>query len=313
MFTNDLQLNLIDLCHSYGIGGAPKTLCPLSERAEDDWSWFINATRLTSPAELLLRHLASRGDLKLQYSLDLIESQRELGIRARCVVLNWLLFHGMLEIGIRSGVIGQELPESFVNSAKQEFSVVQERFWTEVDLTLLSELQRRLSGGVTRQIDATPEARDLFQRFVILNSSIRSDPSLGLISDFTKIDFSSYRAELHDALEAPSNFVATFTTLSPEKNNVKRVLLGLSRCFYFFPELFNLIEVAGQANPYLAESIRSYNRYWTDLLSSETGEKTLSTVFDAFERWAVNAADEESREEIRSMRNVIWTFQLQYA
>jgi hypothetical protein len=225
--------------------------------------------------------------------------------------LYWLLFYGMLEIGIRSGMLRSELPRTFLSSAKQEFEATTEYFWTGLDLPLLSEVQRRIFGGETRQIEEGSQAHYLFQRFVILNSSIRSDPYLGILSEFTKFDFISFRTELEHALESPSNYLAIFKT--PSETMVKRVLLGVSRSFYFLPELFNLIEVAGETNPYIAESIRSYNRHWTDLLSSATGEWTVATILDAFEKWARKAKDPESLKEIEAVRTATSKFQLQIA
>jgi hypothetical protein len=206
-----------------------------------------------------------------------------------------------------------QLPENFAGAILNELQVASEDFWSKVDLPLVSELQRRVSGSGVREIEPGEQAWKLFGRFLVLNSSIRTDPYLQFLCDVTKQEFREYEGHFNEIFASPQIFSERLAHQAWSGLAIERVSVGVCRSFYFLRELLALLEDAREHHPYMADSIRSYNRYWTDLLSSETGQRAASFILDSFERWAQEANDSDALDDIRGLRRAVSQFQFSYA
>lgn len=311
MMKLDRKMALLDLCHLYGASRAPRVLSVLAQEAEDDLLWFLENSEIPSPGDFLVTKAVSRGDLVLQYTLDNIEEQEAHGHRARRLVVNWFLFCGILEIGLQADVFPLELPDTFSEVLLKELEVAPQGFWNDLGLPLLSELQRRLSGYPVREVESGPELLSLFSRFLILNSSLRSDLDMTYLFEVTKLEGNDDERALKDALQSPQTLANRLPEFSI-RNKTDRLLVGICSTFNHLRELFALIEDAGENYPYLADSIRSYNRYWTDLLLPTTGLETASIVLNSFQKWADEADDEEAHRDIEEIRRFISQPQLKH-
>jgi hypothetical protein len=307
MNSDVLHLNLIQLCHNYGASKAACAVTPLHVRAQYDWEWLKEEKRLSSPVELLIRYRAIDGPLLLHQSLDAIEAERDLGLRARNVLLNWVRFFGMIETGIRGGAIELDLPQNFVETAQEEFQEVPQGFFEELGLPLLTEFRRRLFEGTTRGIEADTLSYELFEQFMTLDASVRIDPYLANLAVLTKFKAdSSYRSELRNILKSPDTLVKWFAELNSNNSLLDRALPAVFRSFHFMREVFWLLKEALETNhPFLADSIRSYNMYWTNLFSSTTGLQTLEIIFSSFEGWTYEVRDNEELKDIQFMKKVV--------
>lgn len=311
------RLNLVQLCLSYGVSNASSTIVQLAEPTRADWNRLHRTSEIMGivPPELLVKYLAEPGPLCLQRTLDQIESEPSCGVAGRNILLNWIRFYGILEIGIQSGVVHLPLPDDFSDSIHEEFQGLTERTFELLELPLLAEFNRRLREEVTRRTESTDQSSGMFQDFIILEASMRADPYLPNLARLTRVEVDDEAEMLNEAeqiLKFPTTLVTWHITKDADTSQLRQVLPALFRAFYFLRELLNLIDTSKEMNlPYLASSVRSYNKYWTDLLWTHAGEQLLECVLSHFESWAQDAGDGVALDDIRSLREMIHTFPLE--
>jgi hypothetical protein len=304
---------LIDLVHEYGASHAASEVTPLTQEKAGELEWLFNTTGLRNPGKLLVQYGTSRSTLNLHYSLNNIEDVPNLGTRARGIIVNWILFYGILELGIRSNILALQLPTTFSAAALQDLDIVDETYWYKLELPLLAELHRRFVGRGVREVEPGERARDLFCRFLLLNSSIRVDPYLQSLHEITRQEPDQFLGNLREIFASPQYFCERISLSSTEIVRGDHLVLSLCRGLFFIRELFDLLEEARESHPFIAESMRWYASHWTDLLSFDTGEKAVALILDSYESWARNANDADAIREIEHLRLTMSQFLPAYA
>ena len=140
---------------------------------------------------------------------------------------------------------------------------------------------------------------------------LSTEASLAFLFEVENISSSDIFPQVREVLSSPELFAKSLTKPLETLEPVERILLGISRTIILLRELFDLLHDTQEINPLLADSIRSYFRYWTDNLSSVTGMRVKSSLLAAFENWALEAKDEEALKQVKTLHKMVYEFERQ--
>lgn len=248
-----------------GMSPAPKSMLP-SRRSEPRLSDGWNVLKDMGSSEIVS---------KMRYAgkTDLMSATYE-------AALDWLRFYSLLELACLAQMIPKNLPQTFIDAAKEELQVGNIGSYAEAGFALAGMFQLRLHGEHSLTINNAESSRRYFGRLLRLDASTRYDKSMQAVLTLDRYSTLSRRDEekLAGLFADQSSFMANIGQVMETDDRISLIVEGMGTFFDFCRTLHLLLEQAPENCADLASGIREYYACIFDGIAKDSSASLASTI-----------------------------------